>query len=360
MPVGFLGQFMDKHGFSLSQDHFIIKQNVLTYKHMMFLIAEEPACGQKFVELYNISKEDLAQGLSDAPKFGEEMNDCCSLLDSNCVKTTFKGVIRDPLNKIKSSGRPSEANKRSGGRSKNGPRPPSANHESPTFESRSAQSGVGLGISLDNKYTERDGPIGNGMYPWATGIMDEKGKQSYIIDVGLPARFTARGPKTKGDGTCSYLWEFELTDRPSGVPMYDGHILKSGSGSTVKAVPVELESKSLRTDITFEITFDFPGTRTIQLTETCATEPQKSVEIKVHVMAVRREIRGLMQDDRDRFLDAFHKLWVLPTAEGRELYGMAYIDVHDLNNVHRQNAGTRDSDHFHEVCGGLLEHQSFT
>jgi hypothetical protein len=52
-------------------------------------------------------------------------------------------------------------------------------------------------------------------------------------------------------------------------------------------------------------------------------------------MPVRREIRSLMASDRELFLDSLHRLWVLPTAEGRARYGPAYLDVHDLNNVHR-------------------------
>ena len=61
----------------------------------------------------------------------------------------------------------------------------------------------------------------------------------------------------------------------------------------------------------------------------------RSAHWLVHFMPVRREIRSLMVDDREQLLNSMHRLWELPTSEGRLLYGSAYLDVHDLNNVHR-------------------------
>ena len=47
---------------------------------------------------------------------------------------------------------------------------------------------------------------------------------------------------------------------------------------------------------------------------------------------------------------------MLPTEQGRLLYGAYYTDVYDITRVHQQNAGERDSDHFHEGLGFLMQH----
>jgi hypothetical protein len=102
---------------------------------------------------------------------------------------------------------------------------------------------------------------------------------------------------------------------------------------------------------TYRMNVRTQGTRRISVQESCSSEMNdsggarssqqqhervdRSAHLLVHFMPVRREIRSLMVDDREQLLNSMHRLWELPTSEGRLLYGSAYLDVHDLNNVHR-------------------------
>jgi len=284
-----------------------------------------------------------------------------------------------------------------------------------------------LGIAVSNRYTERDGPIGGGIYAWGSG------RTRAIIDVAYPAWLSPKG--ARGDPACTYAWRFVLTHVPTGEPLFDGKYAwgyKSGSGPPVVdrqgAHPTPPPPRLAHDGKVFKLTMPGPGTHAVTLTEVCplaappggnetsegtaaaaapnsgvrpseelltfqgttpaaakspagrrraddvsnhggptrspalGTFTKRSAKLTLHFMAVRREIRSLFPEDRDRFLDAFASLWKVPTEEGRRRYSgsaahpLAYLDVHDLNNVHRQNAGQRDADHFHEGVGFLTQH----
>lgn len=47
----------------------------------------------------------------------------------------------------------------------------------------------------------------------------------------------------------------------------------------------------------------------------------------VYVKYVRREMRSLLKQDLDAFLDAARSLWDLSTQEGQALYGQDFLDI---------------------------------
>jgi len=258
-------------------------------------------------------------------------------------------------------------------------------------------------LLVQNRYTERDGAVGGGEYHWANG------KESFIIDVGLPCRIipehlskafpfdstireskmerlkSKNNDKARGEGAvvsspCSYAWEIELEVEPSGEPLFDGHwagALNQENADKKRSLSEKRKATLLpprHQGPSFEGQVLTPGTYLFTVTEDCALDQTTSLHAngdksaarqsvqsrtalaRVHFMPVRRELRSLFPFDRNKFLDAFRKLWVVPTFEGRRRWGQAYLDVHDLSNVHRQNAGTRDADHFHEGSGFLPQH----
>lgn len=79
----------------------------------------------------------------------------------------------------------------------------------------------------------------------------------------------------------------------------------------------------------------------------------------IYVKYVRREIRALLPDDREAFMDAAHTVWTLSTEEGQKLYGPDYNDIHYFTGYHLTMAGLKYCDHMHDglgfmtqVCGG--------
>jgi hypothetical protein len=71
---------------------------------------------------------------------------------------------------------------------------------------------------------------------------------------------------------------------------------------------------------------------------------------------VRREMRSLLKDDQDDFLDAMHTLWGLGTHDGKALYGDKYISVQDLTTIHLERSSAQKCDHMHVGLGFLTNH----
>ncbi|CAM9151095.1 unnamed protein product [Choristocarpus tenellus] len=75
---------------------------------------------------------------------------------------------------------------------------------------------------------------------------------------------------------------------------------------------------------------------------------------------VRREIRSLLEDEREELFDAMSTLWNVRTSTGKALYGEDYIDVWDINHLHHVSATDPDCDHFHDGLGFLTSHVLIT
>jgi len=234
---------------------------------------------------------------------------------------------------------------------------------------------------------------------------------------GLASRLSATAASASPTGDSSYLPSSVAVEREATETV----VLYGSSGTTH---PMNVNTQGTRRITVQESCFSGLNPSQSNITpqpqqpaqEQQSAEVHRSAHLLVHFMPVRREIRSLMVDDRELLLNAMHRLWELPTAEGRLLYGPSYLDVHDLNNVHRcvslnrvytdvtscitpfsseyidtylvirsqlrivpslprlcthafllwglndgvfftrQNAGGRDSDHFHEGVGFLAQH----
>jgi len=71
---------------------------------------------------------------------------------------------------------------------------------------------------------------------------------------------------------------------------------------------------------------------------------------------VKREIRTMNADDRDRFLDAAYKIWEYTTDEGRALYGDKFTGIHTYVKEHATASEDIMCDQFHEGSGFLTHH----
>ena len=90
--------------------------------------------------------------------------------------------------------------------------------------------------------------------------------------------------------------------------------------------------------------------------ESCANATKRQLTTTVWVKYVRREISTLTDSDREDFLNAFHKLWVISTTNGQLLYGDRYKSVNYFATLHNDGGGNSVCDEFHGGLGFLNNH----
>eukprot|EP00904_Undaria_pinnatifida_P008379 jgi/Undpi1/4671/HiC_scaffold_18.g08025.m1 len=91
-----------------------------------------------------------------------------------------------------------------------------------------------------------------------------------------------------------------------------------------------------------------------------ATGESHTLHAYVMVKYVRREIRQLLQKDREEFFDTMETLYRLPTAEGVLLYGEEYKGINFFVQMHLDGAGVTDCDHWHDDAGIMTHHIGYT
>ena len=85
-----------------------------------------------------------------------------------------------------------------------------------------------------------------------------------------------------------------------------------------------------------------------------------SYDFTLAVKYVRREIRSLSDDDRNKFLDALQIMYTVDGDTGREKYGSKYIDASEAVYKHLNGAGRTDCDHWHDGAGLIVHHMAYT
>lgn len=108
-----------------------------------------------------------------------------------------------------------------------------------------------------------------------------------------------------------------------------------------------------------EITFRQPGRYNITLREKREYRFQK-LESSVLCRYVRREIRSLCKDERDRFFDTMSIMYRTPWVEGQALYGNVWRNAGVFTRDHNNLAGQRECDHMHDGLGFLTLHGALT
>ena len=81
---------------------------------------------------------------------------------------------------------------------------------------------------------------------------------------------------------------------------------------------------------------------------------------EVLVKYVRRELRSLADDDRERFLSAMRVLWSVPTVEGARQYGALYKGIEYFAQQHLRGSAEPSCDHWHDGAGVGTHHAAFT
>eukprot|EP01035_Chromulina_nebulosa_P061298 gene61298-83840_t len=78
------------------------------------------------------------------------------------------------------------------------------------------------------------------------------------------------------------------------------------------------------------------------------------------VKYVRREIRTLTEEDRNKFFNALRLIFSYNDVDGQAIYGSKFHSAEYFLYLHLQGAGTSDCDHWHDGAGILPNHVAIT
>jgi len=168
-------------------------------------------------------------------------------------------------------------------------------------------------------------------YPWL--------RNKILVE---PSRITTLGASTRnedavGSESLSFAWKIQYHDD--------------------SLVTDEAEFRGLET---IEYTFKKIGEYTLSVT---ATNQLSTIRTE-HAIAcryVKREIRNLLVEDREAFLDAAFSIWKFDTDVGRKIYGKTFTGMDIFAREHAAQAtGDIACDHWHEGSGFLPHHVALT
>ena len=177
-------------------------------------------------------------------------------------------------------------------------------------------SASGPQLSLSNEYERSSGRnIGNGLYGF------------YVADVAKPT------------------------------------ILKLEGGSEVMwSIPGVYTSESSESQI--EVTFPTYGVHKVSIAPALPgsglADPEATTTFEVSARLIRRELRSLSDDDRERFFAAMHHVYTVDDKEGQKLWGSKYHSAAWLVREHLYGAADIECDHWHDDAGILNHHIGIT
>lgn len=83
-------------------------------------------------------------------------------------------------------------------------------------------------------------------------------------------------------------------------------------------------------------------------------------QMEVMIKYVRREIRTLINQDREAFFQAVAIMQRVPTQVGKKLYGRNYRSKDFFNRIHLYYGGSKSCDHWHQGPGFVTSHVTFS
>ena len=164
-------------------------------------------------------------------------------------------------------------------------------------------------LAMTNEYERSSGrQIGDGLYPF------------YVADVSKPTKLAL------SDGSAT-IWV----------------ILDADGNTWYESAAEEAE---------LELTFGAVGTYTVQVT---TPRSWGYTEYTVSARLVRREIRNLSDEERERFFAALHRVYVTEQAEGENLYGPNFRSAAWLAASAAEHGSLLHPETEHAGCGLFAE-----
>ena len=84
------------------------------------------------------------------------------------------------------------------------------------------------------------------------------------------------------------------------------------------------------------------------------------VTVQVTSKYVRRELRKLTKEDREKFFESLHTIYHIGQQVGANLYGSKFRSIEVLVAEHLRGAASKECDHWHDDAGILTHHMGFT
>ena len=110
-----------------------------------------------------------------------------------------------------------------------------------------------------------------------------------------------------------------------------------------------------------EFQIDEVGVYTCAVTATnSATSTKYTQDFTLAVKYVRREIRTLTDEDREKFFEALYKIYTVDATAGNKMYGARFHTAEYFLWKHLTGAGTADCDHWHDGAGLVNNHVALT
>lgn len=107
------------------------------------------------------------------------------------------------------------------------------------------------------------------------------------------------------------------------------------------------------------VNFEFTSTGIFEMNITVTDDSGEFVGLYNFIAIckyVKRELRSLTTDDRERFLDAAAMIWAYSTEEGREIYGEKFTGIDSFVAIHMNSSNHIMCDSYHEGSGFLSHH----
>ena len=115
---------------------------------------------------------------------------------------------------------------------------------------------------------------------------------------------------------------------------------------------------------TVEIAFGAPTgvTQTVSVSLVRLSDGKTLSTTSTNVMCkyVRREIRNLLDQDREAFFQAVAIMQRVPTQAGKKIYGKNYRSRDFFNRIHLYYGGSKSCDHWHQGPGFVTSHVTFS
>lgn len=186
---------------------------------------------------------------------------------------------------------------------------------------------AGLDVVASNEYTRANGPSAT-QYPWVANRT--------VLEPFKEALFELSGSLAEQEGL-TFALTVQLVS-PDAIPEVFDITMDSPVTATLRSV----------------------GTYRVTVEASTGSSVVKSTSQEVLCRYVRRELRALSRDDKDRMLKSMEVLYRVPTASGQLLYGAGYLSAGEFVRVHNHLAGQRDCDHMHDGLGFLTLHTALT
>ena len=191
----------------------------------------------------------------------------------------------------------------------------------------------------------------------SSGVMDQLNTLPARVNISLSNEYERKSGRQTGDGLYPYKYLVEI-HQPTTLEVTDLDHLPANPVCTW-TLGEYVDATSGCASITH--IFTKIGEEYVTFTAMLpATGEQLAYSFAVHVKYVRREIRELTVEDRNRYLAAVQVVYAVDTTTGQRAYGLSYRGSEWLVREHLYGAGSKMCDHWHDDAGFLNHHVGIT